>query len=373
MQVVPNKIATRQWCKDTFGSGSLVLCNNLSRLNECIHASDLNKTNTDGYITLPSSDDNGALPSSYLPDEKKCYTQNAISKLYQIIPINPLLSIVKISSASGSVIIQYKITVNITYYNLVRLALKYPSIGGFRASDGVGFNVEISRWSTSTSSNPLATTILSGITLPYPSTTNSSSTVDQDVFSSTYTSTPITSTPTGSVEYNSFFKAFIADMYKYFNGETSDAIYTVTASINTPAYISPNTFFKPTYFELNPISIVTSTSTAETTNNAKADIRYNCDSISNDSSGNTIYGFTIKVSNKQPNQTSQSLVSVSVNKGTLSITSNSGTTTQTITGTITYKQTDMSDIPRVTIKFSPIGYVPFSFTSAVNMQGGLDV
>lgn len=372
MQVVPNKIATRQWCKDTFGNASIVYTGNANTLPECIHASDLNKTNTDGYITLPSSDDNGALPSSYLPDEKKCYTQDAISKLYQIIPINPLLSIVKMSLASGSAITKYKITVNITYYNLVRLALKYPSIGGFRASDGVGFNIEISRWSTSTSSNPLATTILSGMTLPYPSTTNSSSNVNQDVFSSTYRSSPI-STPTGSVEYDDFFVAYGADMYKYFNGETSDAIYTITASINTPAYIAQNTFFKPTYFELNPISVVTSTSTTETTNNAKADIRYNCDSISNDSSGNTIYGFTIKVSNKQPNQTSQNLVSVSVNKGTLSITSNSGTTTQTITGTITYKQTDMSDIPRVTIKFSPSGYVPFSHTSLANLQGGLDV
>lgn len=371
MQAVPNKIATRQWCKDTFGSGAIVFCNDVSTLNECIHASDLNSATTTGYITLPSSNNDGALPPSYLSNGNKCYTQDAIFKLYQIIPINPLLSIVKISS-SGSALTRYKIAVNITYYNEVKTSTKYPSLGGFVAGNGISFNVDIKRYTKTIPSIVSASTLLSGMTLPYPSTIYSSSNVDQDVFSST-NMVSLNSSPTGSVEYNDFFNAYLEDMYKYFNGETSNANYIVNASINTSAYIKQNSIFKPTYFELNPISVVTSTSTSTTTNNAKADINYNCDTISNDSSGNTIWGFTIKVSNKQPAQTSQNLVNVSVDKGTLNIASNSGTSTQTITGSITYKPTDMSDIPKITIKFSPSGYVPFSYTSVVNLQSGVGV
>lgn len=364
MLVVPNKIATRQWCKDTFGSGALVFCNDTTRLNECIHASDLNNANTTGYITLPSSNNDGALPPSYLSNGNKCYTQDAISKLYQIIKINPLLSIVKISS--GSALTQYKIAVNITYYNEVKMTTKYPAISGFIVDgNGVSFNVNISRWPTnSILLNPLATTILSGMTLPYPTTTTSSSNVDQDVFSSIYTSS-IAANPTGSVTYDIFFKSYIADMYKYFNGETSNARYTVNASINTPAYIKQNSIFKPTYFELNPISVVTSTSTSSITNNAKANITYNCTSNTG-----TRWDFEITVANKNSN-TSTTYTSVEVDRGNLILSTTTGTTTEVKKGYITYTPID-NEVPLVTVTYAPPGYVPFSHTCSANLRYDLD-
>lgn len=359
MQVVPNKIATRQWCKDTFGTGSLVYTGNSGALNECIHASDLNYISTDGRIKLPVNDSNGAIPSTYLANGTKCYTQDAISKLYQIIQINPLLSIIKIPSATGSVVTEYRIAVNITYYNEVKITTSYPGLSGFIVDgNGVSFNVIIKRFSKDSivNTSPLATTTLSGMTLPYPSTTTSSSNVDQDVFGSTYTPMSVT-TPTGNIAYDDFFNSYLADMYKYFNGETSNARYTVTASINTPAYIKQSTFFKPTYFELNPVSVVTSTNT----NKAEAIITYNCTSNTG-----TRWDFEITITNKNSN-TNTAYTSVTVDRGNLTLLTTTGTTTEVKKGYITYTPSNNNDIPLVTVTYAPPGYVPFKSTCSANV------
>ena len=362
-----NKIATRQWCKDTFGNGSVVYTGNTSTLPECIHAADVNQSNT--KIVLPSNDNNGAIPSSYLPDSDKCLTQDVVSKLYQHITINPTFYITK--SATGSTLTSYKATLNITYYNKVKASAVYPGLYGITSNNMPTVTVDISRYDKNIIlTTPLASTTLSGITLPLATQLTSSSFVDGDVFANSYNT--LVTTPTGSIDYTAFFQSYIADMYKYFNGETSDAKYVITASIMPSAYIRTSSIFAPIYYDLSDVSVIANTSSSSSTNNAKANITYNCTSETIENSY-TVYAFTITVSNKNAG-TSSNLVTVSSDKGSLSISSNTGTTTQTILGTVRYAKTSSSDVPPfVTIKYAPSGYTPYYSKFPANTQGGLGI
>lgn len=253
---------------------------------------------------------------------------------YQHLPINTTCYIIKTNTSST--ISSYQLQCIATYNNYKTTSSTYPAYGGLTTNLTVTFKIEqfantlIPRTSTS---------ITSTISKPVNTSSNF---INSTLFTSTSYSTVI-SGQTGAISYTNFLNAYIADMYNYFNGGASNYSYAITCSLSPVAYIPANTVFKPTYHivENNVIA------TLSTLTRATANITY-----TRTSKTSNRWNFTITITDKS-NGTAQNLVSLSTNKGTIGILSNTGTTTQTITGYVSYTPSDLSDIPYITVTYNP--------------------
>lgn len=343
------KIATRKWCKENFGEASLVYYGNTSTLNECVHSSDLNQSSAN--IVKPTSDTNGAIPSSYLSNNNKCITETAMYDFYQHLQINTTCYIIKTNKTST--LSSYQLKCIATYNNYKTTASAYPAYGGLATNLTIIFGID--QFEKLSIRTRASTSITSTISKPINTSSNF---IDSTIFTSASYSAA-TSGKTGILNYTDFLNAYIIDMYKYFNGESSNYSYAITCSLSPVAYISANTVLKPTYHivENNVIA------TLATLTRATANISYTCTSKTSNR-----WNFTITITNKS-NGTAQNLVLLSTDKGTIGTSSNTGTTTQTITGYVSYTPSDSSDVPYVTVTYNPgSAYILYKCTFSADLH-----
>lgn len=361
--ITPYKIATRTWAHNTMGSAAKF---SYSTGNDCLIASDINQDSS-SFIITPSSNTNGAIPSSSLPDNTKCIKQSDLDNMYSKSYVNVDA---KITYNKNALLFdgKYNLSIRVYYKNFITSnnITTYPVSTGILKN--LDIDVIINCYNKNGDIEPVAKTT-TGCSL----LANAFSTKEIGMVCLSINNAPtlISDTITGLIDNEVFAAHYLEDMYNYYNGGTSTYRYDIISSISPEYGVEYSTVFQPQKYVPMATNVVTTTSTSVIT----ASIQYDCTSNSNATlvpGVSTTWGYRIIVSNITPttSTTPASSISVTVDKGTITRNNswNSTTKTLTITGSVTYTSTsELELVPIVKISYKKSGYTPLSAQFVVNL------
>ena len=361
--ITPYKIATRTWANNTMGSAAKF---SYSTGNDCLIVSDINQDSS-AYLVTPSSNVNGAIPSSYLSNSTKCIKQSDLDEYYKKKYVNVDTTIKYKSNLAA--FNAYHIKISCNYCNDMESNSSNPSY-----PMRTGILKDLTNNVTITCINKLnnrtiAYTDCSCVLTALPNVTLTK--IEAICIDASNGSSLVNNPSTGAISNAHFLGYYLKDMYKYYNNGDSSYAYNITASI-TPEYgVMYNSPFEPQKYIPTINNVVTSTSD----NDLSASISYNCTSEPNIVRPNALntWAYTMTVSNITPTVTSSiaSYTTLSVDKGDITVNKswNSSTKTLTITGTVTYTPgaEELSIVPIIDFSYKRTGYTTLNRKIPVNL------